>query len=88
MKVLAVVHNGRKKLFEVRTSGRRLAFPYSKAVESDAMGGGVWKDNGDGTFTQIDDDYYSPANGYSWLNLYLMGLAKPADMTGRSLLEV
>ena len=22
------------------------------------MGGGVWQDNFDGTFTQLDDDYY------------------------------
>lgn len=31
MKVLSVTHNRRKKLFEVRTAGRHLAFPYSKA---------------------------------------------------------
>ena len=56
------------------------AFPYSKPVEADAMGGGVWRDNGDGTFTQLDDDYYVPANGYSWLDLYLMGLAKAEEV--------
>jgi hypothetical protein len=56
------------------------AFPFSKPVESDAMGGGVWKDNGNGTFTQIDDDYYAPANGWSWLALYLMGLARPEEV--------
>ncbi len=56
------------------------AFPYSKPIEADAMGGGVWKDNGNGTYTQIDDDYYTPANGYSWLDLYLMGLAKPEEV--------
>jgi len=38
------------------------------------MGGGVWQDNLDGTFTQLDDDYYVPATGYSYLDLYLMGL--------------
>ncbi len=32
------------------------------------------------TSTQIDDDYYTPANGYSWLNLYLMGFAKPEEV--------
>lgn len=56
------------------------AFPYSRPIEADAMGGSTWKDNGDGTFTQLDRDYYSPAKGYSWLGLYLMGLAKPEEV--------
>ena len=56
------------------------AFPYSNPVEADAMGGSTWKDNGDGTYTQLDRDYYSPAKGYSWLALYLMGLAKPDEV--------
>lgn len=56
------------------------AFPYSNPVEADAMGGSTWKDNGDGTYTQLDRDYYSPAKGYSWLGLYLMGLAKPEEV--------
>jgi len=56
------------------------AFPYSNPNEADAMGGSTWKDNGDGTYTQLDRDYYSPAKGYSWLGLYLMGLAKPEEV--------
>ncbi len=56
------------------------AFPYSKPVEASAMGGGVWQDNHDGTFTQIDDNFFVPANGFSWLDLYLMGFAKPAEV--------
>jgi hypothetical protein len=56
------------------------AFPYSNPVEADAMGGSSWKDNGDGTYTQLDRDYYSPAKGFSWLGLYLMGLAKPEEV--------
>ncbi len=56
------------------------AFTYSNPVEADAMGGSTWKDNGDGTYTQLDRDYYSPAKGYSWLGLYLMGLAKPEEV--------
>ena len=56
------------------------AFPYSRPIEADAMGGSTWKDNGDGTYTQLDRDYYSPAKGYSWLGLYLMGLAKPDEV--------
>jgi hypothetical protein len=38
------------------------------------MGGGVWQDNFDGTYAQLDDDYYVPATGWSHLDLYLMGL--------------
>jgi hypothetical protein len=56
------------------------AFPYGSPTESDAMGGSTWKDNGDGTYTQLDRDYYSPAKGYSWLGLYLMGLARPDEV--------
>jgi hypothetical protein len=56
------------------------AFWYSNPVEADAMGGSTWKENGDGTYTQLDRDYYSPAKGFSWLGLYLMGLAKPDEV--------
>jgi hypothetical protein len=56
------------------------AFPYSLPDEADAMGGSTWKDNGDGTWTQLSPDYYSPAKGYSWLGLYLMGLAKASEV--------
>ena len=44
------------------------------------MGGGVWQDNFDGTYTQLDDDYYVPATGWSYLDLYLMGLISPAEV--------
>jgi len=50
-----------------------VAFPYQRPVEASAMGGGVWQDNFDGTYTQLDDDYYVPATGWSYLDLYLMG---------------
>lgn len=56
------------------------AFPYSKPVEASAMGGGVWQDNHDGTYTQLDDNFFVPANGFSWLDLYVMGLAKPPEV--------
>jgi hypothetical protein len=64
------------------TTGLHLpaAFPFSNPQEADAMGGSTWKDNGDGTFTQLDRDYYSPAKGWSWFALYLMGLAKPEEV--------
>jgi hypothetical protein len=57
-----------------------VAFPYQRPTEASAMGGGVWQDNFDGTFTQLDDDYYVPATGWSYLDLYLMGLVAPAEV--------
>jgi hypothetical protein len=57
-----------------------VAFPYQRPVEASAMGGGVWQDNYDGTFTQLDDDYYVPATGWSYLDLYLMGLIAPGEV--------
>jgi len=55
-------------------------FPYQRPTEASAMGGGVWQDNFDGTFTQLDDDYYVPATGYSYLDLYLMGMIAPSEV--------
>ena len=55
-------------------------FPYQRPIEASAMGGGYWQDNLDGTFTQLDDDYYVPATGWSYLDLYLMGLAAPSEV--------
>ncbi|HET7550098.1 MAG TPA: hypothetical protein VFK04_02335 [Gemmatimonadaceae bacterium] len=55
-------------------------FPYQRPIEASAMGGGVWQDNYDGTFTQLDDNYYVPATGWSYLDLYLMGLAAPSEV--------
>ena len=58
----------------------RVVFPYQRPTEASIMGGGVWQDNLDGTFTQLDDDYYVPATGYSYLDLYLMGLITPGEV--------
>ena len=44
------------------------------------MDGSVWQDNFDGTYTQLDDDYYVPATGYSYLDRYLMGLISSAEV--------
>lgn len=55
-------------------------FAFQRPTEASAMGGGVWQDNYDGTFTQLDDDYYVPATGYSYLDLYLMGLIGPSEV--------
>jgi hypothetical protein len=57
----------------------RAPFPYQRPTEASAMGGGVWQDNFDGTFTQLDDNYFVPATGWSYLDLYLMGLIGPAE---------
>ena len=57
-----------------------VAFPYQRPTEASAMGGGVWQDNFDGTYTQLDDDYYVPATGWSYLDLYLMGLIAPSEV--------
>jgi hypothetical protein len=57
-----------------------VAFPYQRPTEASIMGGGVWQDNLDGTFTQLDDDYYVPATGWSYLDLYLMGVISPAEV--------
>ncbi len=57
-----------------------VAFPYQRPMEASAMGGGVWQDNLDGTYTQLDDDYYVPATGWSYLDLYLMGLIAPSEV--------
>ena len=55
-------------------------FPFQRPTEASLMGGGVWQDNLDGTYTQLDDDYYVPATGFSYLDLYLMGLAGPEEV--------
>lgn len=55
-------------------------FPYQLPTEASAMGGGVWQDNFDGTYTQLADNYYVPASGYSYLDLYLMGLIAPEEV--------
>lgn len=48
-------------------------FPYSRPVEASIMGGVNWRDNGDGTFTQLASGTMNPASGFSYLELYLMG---------------
>ena len=58
----------------------RVAYPYSVPLEASTQGGGVWQDNLDGTFTQLRDGYFVPASGYSYLDLYLMGLIAAAEV--------
>ena len=54
--------------------------PWKEARQASAMGGGYWVDNNDGTFTQIADAYFVPASGFSYLDLYLMGLIGPESV--------
>lgn len=58
----------------------RVAFPYSLPLEASTIGGGVWQDNQDGTYTQLRDGFFVPAAGYSYLDLYLMGLISAAEV--------
>lgn len=57
-----------------------VAFPYSLPTEASTLGGGVWQDDFDGTYTQLRDGYFVPATGYSYLDLYLMGLISAAEV--------
>lgn len=55
----------------------RAAFNVLSATDSSVMGGGFFAENGNGTFTTPAElTYY----GYSWLDLYLMGLAAPSEV--------
>ena len=56
------------------------AYPYRRPIEASAMGGGAWQENDDGSFTQLDDDFYVPATGYSHLDLYFMGLVPASEV--------
>lgn len=58
----------------------RVAYPYSLPIEASTLGGAVWQDNFDGTYTQLRDGFFVPASGYSYLDLYLMGLISAAEV--------
>jgi hypothetical protein len=57
-----------------------VAFPYELPTEASTLGGGVWQDNFDGTYTRLRDGYFVPATGYSYLDLYLMGLISAKEV--------
>jgi hypothetical protein len=54
------------------------AFEIYGPADASAMGGANFRDNGDGTFTSPDVVGYF---GYSWHELYLMGLASPEEVS-------
>ena len=58
----------------------RVAYPYSLPLEASTQGGSAWQDNLDGTFTKLRDGFFVPASGYSYLELYLMGLIAAAEV--------
>lgn len=64
-----------------------VAFPYQLPTEASTLGGGVWQDNFDGTYTQLRDGYFVPATGYSYLDLYLMGFISAAEVPNFFLLK-
>jgi hypothetical protein len=53
------------------------ATPVFNAYDASCMGGSTWTDNGNGTFTSAPS---FASFGYSWPDLYLMGLADPVEV--------
>ncbi len=54
-------------------------FPWHGVENGSVMGGAFWRENPDGTFTPISG-WSTKAGGFSWLDLYLMGLATPEEV--------
>ena len=54
-------------------------FPWRGTEDSSVMGGAYWRENSDGTFTPTVG-WWTKAGGFSWLDLYLMGLATPDEV--------
>ena len=50
------------------------------------LGGSYWRENGDGTFTGTFG-WWDKGGGFSWLDLYLMGLATPDEVPDMFLLH-
>jgi hypothetical protein len=56
-------------------------FPYGDGeYEASIMGGAYYRDNGDGTFTVLDRGTMQPASGFSYLELYQIGVLAPEDV--------
>ena len=85
---LSYDQNGRKEpLFDSGNHWRRglhapAAFPWRTDVANPrtTMGGRVWRQNGDGTFTDVADWHSSFGGGHSWLDLYAMGLVDASEV--------
>ena len=55
------------------------AFSWDNGENGSVMGGAFWKENQDGTFTPTSG-WWTKAGGFSWLDLYFMGLATPEEV--------
>ncbi|MEX2531459.1 MAG: hypothetical protein WD960_11865 [Gemmatimonadota bacterium] len=63
-------------------------FPYGDGEhEGSVMGGAVYQDNEDGTFTVLDRGTMHPASGFSYLELYLIGVLPPEEVPPFFLLQ-
>ena len=63
-------------VFELHTPA---AFPWGGGENGSIMGGAFWREYPDGSFDGIDG-WRTKAGGFSWLELYLMGLASPDEV--------
>ena len=65
-------------------------FSSERYVEKSVNSGGVWKDNGDGTFTRQDEPtaLSAKARGLSALDLYAMGMIPPEEVPDTFILQV
>ena len=54
-------------------------FPWREQYNGSVMGGAYWRENSDGTFTATSG-WTTRGGGFSWLDLYLMGLAPPDEV--------
>ena len=63
------------------------AFPWrtDAGVHRSAMGGNYWHENEDGTFTQKSTNF--SVRGFSWLDLYAMGLAEASEVPDMFLVQ-
>jgi hypothetical protein len=56
-------------------------FPYGDGqYEASIMGGAYYQDNGDGTFAILDRGTMQPASGFSYFELYQIGVLAPEDV--------
>ena len=56
------------------------SFSSQRYLEISIQGGGIWMDNGDGTFTRQDNNWPPLANGLSALDLYALGMIPPEEV--------
>ena len=61
------------------------AFPWAGGDAESTMGVGFWRENRNGTFTAFDPRYQE--GGFSWLDLYAMGLADAREVPDMLLLR-